>query len=126
MNLKMAWSPQVEVAYGCHLLLPPPLSLWLVLPRKPPRKSAEEVRRRIDAESVRTAILGGTWRGRREEHQKVVVFVVPIRGVGHERWVGAEILLMTCFPSLVLLSSFLDRFPITTLLSHQHVWNLDV
>lgn len=84
---------------GC-LRLPsrtPPPSLWLALPRKPPRKSAE-VRERINAASVRTAILGGTWRGR-DEHQKVVFFVVPVGRAGHERWVGAEVLLMTCFPS---------------------------
>ena len=87
---------------GC-LRLPsrtPPPSLWLTFPRKPPRKSAE-VRKRINAASVRTAILGGTWRGR-DEHQKVVFFVVPVGGAGHERWVGAEVLLMTCFPSLLL------------------------
>jgi hypothetical protein len=80
----------------------PPPSLWLALPRKPSRKSAE-VRKRINAASVRTAILGGTWRGC-DEHQMVVFFVVPDGGAGHERWVGAGVLLMTCFPFLLLLT----------------------
>lgn len=85
---------------GCLRLpsIPPPPSLWLALPRKPPRKSAE-VRKRINAASVRTAILGGTWRGC-QELQMVVFFVVPVGGEGHERCVGAEVLLTTCFPSL--------------------------
>jgi hypothetical protein len=81
-----------HVADVVELRTPPP-SLWLALPRKLLQRFVEgSTPRRCEHRS-----LGGAWRGS-EEHQ----ILVPVGGAGNERWVGAEVLLMTCFPSLLL------------------------
>jgi hypothetical protein len=83
----MAQSSQVEVGLN-------PTSKLVACPSPQKRFVEGSTPRRWEHRA-----LGGAWRGH-EKHQMLVLMWMPLEGQGHERWVGAEVLLMTFFPSL--------------------------